>query len=103
MYARVVRTRICVAQPGYINMTIASFRESIVNTGKAGLLACNIFAVLPVPVRGQWTTRAKTLSLLTVAGQLVIYTQFPIIPGYYPWDLIRLMKEIRKNSFTGRN
>ena len=68
-----------------------------VNTVKAGLLARNIFAVLPVPVRGQWTTRAKTFSLHTVAGQLVIFTQFPIISGYYPGDLIRLMKEIRKN------
>jgi hypothetical protein len=29
-------------------MTTASFHESIVSTIKAGLLACNIFTVLPI-------------------------------------------------------
>jgi len=32
----------------HINPTPASFHESIVNTVKAGLLACNIFTVLPI-------------------------------------------------------
>ena len=35
--------------PGYINTKPdeASFRESIVNKEKAGLLTCNIYTVLP--------------------------------------------------------
>lgn len=33
----------------------------------------------PFPPFWQWTSRAKTWALLTVAGQLVNYTQFPII------------------------
>ena len=39
-----------IRKPGYmhINPTPASFHESIVNTVKAGLLACNIFTVLPI-------------------------------------------------------
>jgi hypothetical protein len=46
---------------------------------KAGLLTCNIFTVLPA--FGSGYSWAKTFALLTVAGQLVIYTQFPINPG----------------------
>ena len=34
--------------------------------------------------------------LLTVAGQLVIYTQFPINPRYEPGNLLRLMKKYSK-------
>jgi len=37
-------------------LTLAPIHESIVCSGKAGLLACNIFAVLPIPLlSGQWT------------------------------------------------
>lgn len=36
-----------------ISSTTASFPESIVNSKKAGLLACNIFTVLPVFDSGQ--------------------------------------------------
>lgn len=65
----------------YISSTAASFRESIVNYIKAGLLACNISTVLPISIQQkQWTTRVKNFRLLTVAGQLAIYTQFPINP-----------------------
>ncbi len=54
-------------------------------TGQAGLLARNIFAVLPIPDIGAVDNDGqKPFSLLTVAGQLVIYTQFPINP-----DVIR--------------
>jgi hypothetical protein len=56
--------------------------ESIVNTVPAGLLTCNIFAILPIlPERNSGQSRAKTFALLTVAGQLVIYTQFPFNPS----------------------
>ena len=97
----------------YINLTIGFIPRKHVNTMQAGLLACNIFAVLPIspetvdffsappsPPGDSGYCEAKTLVLLTVAGQLVIYTQFPIIPGYYPGDLIRLMKEIERTLFT---
>jgi hypothetical protein len=46
----------------------ASFHESIVNTKEAGLLTCNISAVLPIPVPGQWTMRAKTFFVTYSCG-----------------------------------
>ncbi len=56
---------------------IASIRESIVKSVKAGLLTCNFLPSFPPR---QWTFEmAKILLLLTVARQLVILTQFPII------------------------
>ena len=57
---------------------------------QAGLLARNIFAVLPIPPGTVDSGVAKTITLLTVAGQLVIHTQFPINPeinrGPSPFD-----------------
>jgi hypothetical protein len=77
----------------YINLTFGFIPRKHVNTMQAGLLACNIFAVLPIspetvdfftapasPPGDSGHCEAKTLALLTVAGQLVIYTQFPINP-----------------------
>jgi hypothetical protein len=77
----------------YINLTIGFIPRKHVNTMQAGLLACNIFAVLPIspetvdfftappsPPGDSGYCEAKTLALLTVAGQLVICTQFPINP-----------------------
>jgi hypothetical protein len=62
-------------------------RESIVNSAKAepeqaGLLACNIFIVLPTPIdRGSEHRMMKILVLLTVARQLPVFTGFPINPA----------------------
>ena len=65
-----------------INLTICFIPRKHCQSGKAGLLTCNIFAVLPIPIAGDSGLRGrKPFSLLTVAGQLVICTQFPINPG----------------------
>lgn len=44
-----------------ISPDLASYRESIVNSVWAGLLTCNIFAVLPAPNLEQWTSMGKNL------------------------------------------
>lgn len=45
----------------YTYLTHASVRESIVNSVKAGLLTCNIFTILPIPVLEQWICLGKNL------------------------------------------
>ncbi len=78
----------------------ASAHESIASMKKAGLLTCNIAAVLPIPVnRDSGHQRAATEKLLTVAGQLVIFTRFPI--NLRMQNLIQL--EERKERFMAAN
>jgi hypothetical protein len=63
----------------YLKPKHASYRESIVNSIKAGLLTCNISTILPISLMKQWTYYGQKLfMLLTVARQFVIYTRFPI-------------------------
>lgn len=66
----------------YTNLTFCFIPRKHCQYGKAGLLACNVFAVLPIPeFRDSGQLGQKPFALLTVAGQLVIYTQFPFNPG----------------------
>ena len=75
----------------YISLTICFIPRKHCQYSKAGLLACNIFTVLPIRRLANSGQRCvKIFPLLTVAGQLVIYTQFPINPdinrGPSPFD-----------------
>jgi len=77
----------------HINPTPASFHESIVNTVKAGLLACNIFTVLPIAFwcySGQWLV--KTVCYLQLRDSLW-FTHNSLLTPAWTGDLLCLMKK----------
>ena len=80
---------------------MASDRESTVNSVKAGLLTCNIAAVLPIRFVGQWTFVAATVC---VTYSCATVRDLHTIPYYsqFSWVPYRVDEDRRKN-FSAAN
>ena len=77
----------------------ASFHESIVNTAKAGLLACNIFAALPIPEYRNSGLRGQKLSRYIQLRDSLWFSHNSLLTPVLSGDLLCLIKKLRKELY----